>query len=85
MVNRCQCGKRMGKNSNCCNTCHKAKMAKIRAEAIAIVSTGKCPVCGNSLRSNLSIIGWFQCSQYGAEQFRVDPSKPSCTFQCFTE
>ncbi len=54
------------------------------AEAIAIVSTGKCPQCGRPLRRNLALTGWWQCSQYGAEGFRADASEPSCSFQTFT-
>lgn len=50
-----------------------------------IVMTGKCPQCGAALRRNLAITGWWQCSQYGADGFRVDSSKPSCSFQTFTE
>lgn len=64
---------------------HRAKMEALHAEAIAIVATGVCPQCGRKLKRNLSIAGWWQCSQYGAEQFRVDPSQPACSFQTFTE
>jgi len=64
---------------------HKHKMDEIHAVAQAIVVTGKCPDCGRALKRNLSIAGWWQCEQYGSEQFRADPSKPSCDFQCFTE
>jgi hypothetical protein len=61
-----------------------ARMAKQRAEAQAVVATGKCPQCGSGLRSNLAMTGWFQCQQYGAEGFRKDSTKPACSFQCFT-
>jgi hypothetical protein len=55
------------------------------AEARAIVATGKCPCCGRPIRANLSILGWFQCSQYGAVGFRADASQPSCDWQTFTQ
>lgn len=64
---------------------HKAKMDAIRAEASKIVATGKCPCCDRPLRRNLSLTGWWQCSQLGAEGFRADASQPSCNFQCFTD
>jgi hypothetical protein len=31
------------------------------------------------------LTGWWQCSQYGAEGFRADSTKPSCGWQGFTE
>lgn len=62
----------------------KARRDRIRAEAVATVQSGKCPQCGAGLRSNLALTGWWQCQQYGAEGFRKDSSKPSCSFQCFT-
>ena len=62
----------------------KAKRDARIAEAVAIVQTGKCPQCGRALRRNLSLTGWFQCSQFGAEGFRADATKPSCSFQTFT-
>lgn len=61
------------------------KQAERIAEARRIVSTGCCPQCGAKLRRNLAITGWWQCSQYGAEGFRADSSKPSCSWQTFTE
>lgn len=65
-----------------------ASAAKIRAEhekVRAVVATGKCPECGESLRRNLSMTGWWQCAQLGAEAFRKDPTKPSCRWQGFTQ
>jgi ribosomal protein L37AE/L43A len=67
------------------NTAHRARMAELKAIAQAIVATGACPTCGAALRRNLSLAGWWQCSQLGAEGFRADASKPSCSFQTFTE
>lgn len=61
----------------------KARREAIRQENIRIVESGKCPQCGSGFRRNLAITGWFQCKQYGAEGFRADSSKPSCSFQCF--
>ena len=63
---------------------YKAKMEAQRAEAIRIVTAGKCPQCGEGFRQNLAMTGWYQCVQFGAEGFRKDASKPSCSFQCFT-
>jgi len=61
------------------------RMAAAKAEARAVVSSGKCPDCGAPLRRNLSLAGWWQCSQYGAVGFRADSNKPACGWQGFTE
>jgi len=50
-----------------------------------VVETGHCPDCGAGLRRNLSLAGWVQCEQFGAEGFRKDSSKPACEWQGFTE
>jgi hypothetical protein len=63
---------------------HRARMARIHAEAAVIVATGKCPQCGQPLRRNLALTGWWQCSGYGAEGFRA-PGSTHCNFQTFTE
>lgn len=63
----------------------KAKREARVAEAKAIVATGVCPQCGCGLRRNLALSGWWMCQQYGSEGFRKDDSKPSCSFQTFTE
>lgn len=63
----------------------KARIAMAHAATRAIVATGKCPDCGAPLRCNLSLTGWWQCSQLGAEGFRADSSKPPCGWQGFTE
>lgn len=62
-----------------------AKREASYAAARAIVATNCCPDCGRKLRRNLSLTGWWQCSQYGAVGFRDDASQPSCNFQTFTE
>ena len=54
-------------------------------KARTIVRSGVCPICGAGLRRNLSITGWWQCSQYGSAGFRRDGVKPECSFQTFTE
>jgi hypothetical protein len=61
------------------------RIAKAQAETRAVVATGKCPCCGESLKRNLSITGWWQCAQLGAEGFRKDSSKPACSWQGFTQ
>ena len=63
----------------------KARIEAALAEARRIVASGKCPNCGGGLRRNLSMAGWWQCEQFGAEGFRKDSSRPSCDFQTFTE
>lgn len=64
---------------------HKDRLTKIHADVTAVVRTGKCPSCGAGLRRNISITGWWQCAQVGAEGFRADSTKPSCSWQGFTE
>lgn len=51
----------------------------------SIVAKGKCLDCGADLKRNSALAGWWQCVQFGSEQFRKDPTKPSCNFQIFTE
>jgi DNA repair exonuclease SbcCD ATPase subunit len=62
-----------------------AKMKKAQEETRAIVATGVCPLCGRKLKRNLSLTGWYMCSQSGSEQFRIEPRLPSCSWQGFTE
>jgi len=84
LATKCSCGKRKAKHANDCKSCGNAKREVLIAKAQAIVATGKCPDCGSPLRRNLALTGWFQCSQHGADGFRADSSKPSCSFQTFT-
>jgi hypothetical protein len=42
-----------------------------------------CPLCGKTVRRNLALTGWVQCSQYGSVGFRADDSQPSCSWQGF--
>jgi len=84
-VTRCECGRRMSRYANRCSKCHAEHMARLQAEARAVVATGHCPKCGGALKRNLALTGWWQCAQYGAEGFRVDSSSPSCSFQTFTD
>ena len=81
----CHCGRKKSKYANECSVCSKKRMNEIHEKSLAIVRTGKCPECGAGLKRNLSITGWWQCEQFGAEGFRKDPLRPSCNFQCFTE
>ena len=70
----------------------KAAERKARDERIAasqaatreVVALGTCPLCFRPLRRNLSLTGWWQCSQLGAETHRADPTQPSCSWQGFT-
>jgi ribosomal protein L37AE/L43A len=61
------------------------RIQRAKDEARRVVATGHCPECGEVLRRNLSITGWWQCAQVGSVVFRKDPSKPSCNWQAFTE
>jgi hypothetical protein len=66
---------------------HAARMATLRAEAQAIVATGRCPHCGTPLRRNLALAGWWQCGALGEPSFRQPEHRdlPGCSFQTFTE
>lgn len=67
-----------------CDACYRERNARQLAEAQAVVATGRCPKCGQGLRRNLALAGWWQCSGFGAEGFRAAGSTP-CDFQTFTE
>ena len=82
---KCTCGRQMSKYARKCNRCHKAHMDALHAEARAIVETGICPQCGSGLRRNLSLAGWWQCSQFGRTDRRTRQQDPECDFQTFTE
>lgn len=62
-----------------------ARIAAAHAKTAAVVATGKCPDCGRPIRRNLSLTGWWTCSQRGAVGFRADVALPSCDWQGFTE
>ncbi len=81
----CKCGKKMSRYATRCKECDRIYYEKLHAEARAIIDSGKCPRCGAGFRRNNSMRGWWQCEQFGTEQFRKDPAKPSCNFQTFTE
>jgi hypothetical protein len=68
-----------------CHPCYREHTEARLTANRAIVAGGKCPRCGEGLRRNLALTGWWQCAQYGAEQFRKDPTRPSCSFQTFAE
>ena len=61
------------------------RMRQHRAETLAVVVSGVCPQCGSRVKRNLALTGWYQCSQYGADGFRADSTKPQCSWQGFTE
>lgn len=63
----------------------QARIAVARAGASTALRTNQCPQCGRTVRRNLSLTGWVQCSQFGAPQFRADASQPACSWQGFTE
>lgn len=60
------------------------RVAAGRLEAITAVQSNRCPQCGRPVRRNLSITGWIQCSQFGADTHRADKSQPACPWQGFT-
>ena len=78
---RCSCGKVKSKYSSYCKKCDEERTVARKVEAYKIVKSGICPYCGSFLRNNLSISGWWQCEQFGAESFRKDSTKPACSFQ----
>ena len=84
MKSRCSCGRVKSRYANYCNRCHDERLKRATAEASKVVQSGHCPDCNAGLKRNLAMAGWWQCEQYGAEGFRKDASKPSCSFQCFT-
>lgn len=84
MRNKCDCGRKMSKNTSTCKTCLDARLKRAQDAAQSIVAGGRCPHCAAPLRRNLAITGWWQCSQYGAETFRARADLPSCSYQTFT-
>lgn len=62
-----------------------ARIREAQEETRRVVAGGVCPLCGGELRRNWSLTGWWQCEQLGAEGFRKDASRPSCSWQGFTE
>lgn len=77
------CGKRCAAHRNRCNRCYNKYMEALKQETTQIVASGKCPHCGSKLKRNLSLSGWWQCEQYGSEQFRARPQDPACSWQGF--
>lgn len=61
-----------------------ARIAIEQAKTRDIVASGKCPYCGRKLARNLSMKGWWQCTQFGAVGFKADPTQASCSWQGFT-
>ena len=60
------------------------RIAQAQAETQAVVNTGVCPHCGSALRRNMSIAGWWQCEQLGAETHRKRPQDAAGNWQGFT-
>lgn len=65
-------------------TAHRDKMDRLYEQNAQIVATNKCPNCGSALRRNWSMTGWWQCEQFGSEQFRARPQESACSWQAFT-
>ena len=81
---KCKCGRRKAKLAMTCTKCAHEKHEQCVAKAKAIVGSNCCPDCGDELKRNLAMTGWYQCVQFGNEDFRKNPAAPSCGFQCFT-
>lgn len=62
-----------------------ARLEAIRQQTREIVLDGTCPNCGSGLRRNLALTGWWQCEQFGTEQFRARPEDAQCSWQGFTQ
>lgn len=84
-VSKCECGRRKSQYATHCKRCESERKAERIAHFSAILKTGVCPDCGSALRRNLSITGWWQCEQYGAETHRARPNDPQCSFQFILE
>jgi hypothetical protein len=67
------------------NTPSLARIEKARAQAQGALRRNQCPTCNRPVRRNLALTGWVQCSQFGAPEFRAEPSQPACSWQGFTE
>lgn len=80
---RCKCGAVKSQYAHNCRKCEKIQREENNKKYSEILRTGVCPQCGAGLHHNYSMTGWYQCDQYGAEGFRKDSSKPSCSFQFF--
>lgn len=63
----------------------RQRMEAARAAVAAVVASGRCPICGSSVRRNSALAGWWQCEQYGAPGFRARPADPACDWQGFSE
>lgn len=86
-MSRCECGRVKSKYSWTCTACYNRRMAELKAEAISVVKTGKCPKCGQGLVRNNALTGWWQCGCYAIDRLRIPERRglPDCSFQCFTE
>ena len=62
----------------------RARIEAAQAATRAVVESGTCPTCGAGVHRNLSLTGWWQCDQFGAETHRKDAAKPACSWQGFT-
>lgn len=62
----------------------EARIERDRQEARDAIAANRCPVCARPVRRNLSLTGWIQCNQYGADTHRADASQPACSWQGFT-
>lgn len=78
---KCSCGRVKSRFAGRCRECEAFHQQRLYDEAMAVVSKGKCPVCGRKLRHNSAILGWYQCEQFGAPGFRADPAGPECNYQ----
>lgn len=60
----------------------RARTLQTNAEIAKAIKDG-CPCCSRAIKRNLSLTGWWQCSQFGAVGFRADSNMPACNWQAF--
>ena len=61
----------------------RMRMESANKEADKAFRENRCPSCAETVKLNLSLTGWVQCVQFGAEGFRKDATRPSCNWQGF--
>ena len=81
IVSKCVCGARKSKYLDVCKKCLNKAIREHNEEYNKHVQTGICPTCGSKLIRNLSLTGWYQCEQVGAETHRARPQDAPCNFQ----
>ena len=81
---RCECGRVRALHAGQCIECTRNGTEARHAAARVIVAAGKCPDCGQRLKRNRAMAGWWQCVRYAADGI-YGISARECSFQIFTE